>query len=891
MAVNQELAKLVVRLTGDSKQYVKTLEDMERRTAQWKTNTAGQLINAKGQFVSMADAFEGRAADIIRSIERVGRAFKKVGGFVKRLGRNMASLGRSMSLRVTAPLIAMGGFAAKSFATYERSISKVTGLVGISAEETKKLDLAIRQIGPAVGKGPAELADAMFFITSAGLRGQQAIDALNVSAKAAAAGLGETSSVADAVTSAMNAYGAEVLNAEKATDILTAAVREGKLEAGSLAPVLGRLLPSASAMSIEFEQVAGALAVMSRTGLSAAEASTSLQSIMSTLLKPTTEAAKVLDAAGLSMAQLREVAAGPNGLIEVMRILNDRFSDDQLAQIVPNVRALRGVMNVLAQDASIVDGVMQGVANSAGATQAAFDEAAKTLSFTWDQAWSQMQFAMVSFGEAVAPIFSKLSMMINDVAQWLNSLSEEQKRSVAKWAAIAAAAGPFLIILGSILGPIGSLIAQFGILANLQKAYGAATGIAKAATIGLHGALVALATVAFIMAAKAAVDFVQKLTGIRAEIDKIVKETKKWQQDQDKSFGKKMSLIGIEDPAAQQKQLKEMEKDLKKSLDNRTVLLEKLRARWVETRSDFKSAGSREKQFTEMAQVAAEIKKQKEHLEKVGDQIEMNTALMDKQKRDAEKAAQDASPAVEAAGIDPKVEKAMKKKIEALLKSLGKDVALFEFDETTMKDVKRQLADLEHELAQAGMELTDEQKEQLKILRDELAALNKVKDEYDKILEKAKELSAKEIQAMVNRGELKQKDADPLIKKKEEDAKKKAADAAKKVIEGSMTPLQKFKKEVLEIKALVDSGALTKEQAQAAVTKKAKELAKEKKEKPDLNFTRADTFAGAQQRAEIKKQQEAAKQRQKLIDEAKKTADNTWAIANSSNSNSEPANI
>ncbi|BCV00221.1 MAG: hypothetical protein CM15mV33_840 [uncultured marine virus] len=66
-----------------------------------------------------------------------------------------------------------------------------------------------RSAASETGRGPQELADAMFFIASAGLRGATAMEVLNASAKAAAIGLGQTKAVADAATSAVNAYGAE----------------------------------------------------------------------------------------------------------------------------------------------------------------------------------------------------------------------------------------------------------------------------------------------------------------------------------------------------------------------------------------------------------------------------------------------------------------------------------------------------------------------------------------------------------------------------------------------------------------------------------------------------------------------------------------------------------
>ena len=53
-----------------------------------------------------------------------------------------------------------------------------------------------KEVKDATGQ---DLADAMFFITSAGLRGNVALEALTYSAKASAAGLGNTVSISDLI--------------------------------------------------------------------------------------------------------------------------------------------------------------------------------------------------------------------------------------------------------------------------------------------------------------------------------------------------------------------------------------------------------------------------------------------------------------------------------------------------------------------------------------------------------------------------------------------------------------------------------------------------------------------------------------------------------------------
>ena len=111
--------------------------------------------------------------------------------------------------------------------------------------------------------------------------------------------------MADLATSALNAYGIENLSASQATDILTAAVREGKLSADSLAQSMGTVLPVASQLGVGFNEVGATFAAMSRTGTDAAMAATQIRGVLFALLKPTKQAKDTLEEFGLSAAGLR----------------------------------------------------------------------------------------------------------------------------------------------------------------------------------------------------------------------------------------------------------------------------------------------------------------------------------------------------------------------------------------------------------------------------------------------------------------------------------------------------------------------------------------------------------------------------------------------------------
>jgi TP901 family phage tail tape measure protein len=379
------------------------------------------------------------------------------------IGRSMQATGASLTRSVTLPLAGAAAAIVRLGTDFEKNMSFVEGLVGESSQQIAEWSEQLIDLGPKVAKGPVELADSLYYVTSSGIDSAKAMEVVEASARAAAAGLGETGVIADTVTSVINAFGAEAYSATDATDILVAAVKEGKAEADEIAPVLGRLIPIAAAMGIGFEDVAATIAVFSRTGLDAAEASVSLNSIMSTLLKPSKQAQDALKDVGLSFQDLRDMAAKPGGLIEVMRLLDHEFrnNDEGLARIFPNVRAFRGVMNALAQDAGSVDEVFREVRNSTGDTDVAFQVASETIQFRFNAALSAGQGLLISIFEAMKPLIAdgllRLKSVLEDATDAWNGMSTGAQTFMLGASGIAATIGPSLIVLGGMLRLVGGL--------------------------------------------------------------------------------------------------------------------------------------------------------------------------------------------------------------------------------------------------------------------------------------------------------------------------------------------------------------------------------------------------------------------------------------------------
>jgi TP901 family phage tail tape measure protein len=303
--------------------------------------------------------------------------------------------------------IAVGGI--RMATNLETSFAKIQGLVGLTADEVDVLREAAKRLGPQFGQSANDAADALFFITSAGLRGNDAIETLEASLKGAAIGLGDLNTIADLATSAMNAYGPEVLSASKAVDVLAEAVRLGKLEPAELAGSMGQVLPIASAMGISFAEVGAAMAAMSRTGTDASSAATQLRGIMTSILKPTTEAERALRDVGTSSDELRK-SIRERGLLVTLQDLTQRFdgNEEATAKVFGNVRALSGVLDLFGANAEGTMEILAEMTDEVGVLDEAFLIMEDTVGFKAARAFEGIKSVMLEVGDALLPLVSEI---------------------------------------------------------------------------------------------------------------------------------------------------------------------------------------------------------------------------------------------------------------------------------------------------------------------------------------------------------------------------------------------------------------------------------------------------------------------------------------------------
>jgi TP901 family phage tail tape measure protein len=393
---------------------------------------------------------------------------KKLNGASARLadfGKKAQDVGRQMSMSLTLPLAAIGGASAKMAMDFEASMAQIQGLVGIGSEEVRQMGVTAREMAKEMGKSANEAAQALYFITSAGVTGAAAIDTLEMSLKASAVGLGETQVIADLVTSALNAYGTANISAAEATDVMVASVREGKIEADQLADSMGRVLPIASQMGVSFNEVGATFAALSRTGTDASEAATQMRGILSSLLNPSQQAREQLKLLDLTAQGIRDTIRN-DGLLAALEMLTQKFEgNDEAAGIVfGNIRALSGVLDLFGANVDVTRQIFENMTDSTGALSAAFAVTEQTAKFKLNKAIEESKDGMLELGQAIlislAPVLEQLTQSVKQVTTWFSQLQPETKEMIVRFGLLATAIGPVIFAVGKLSVALAFLMAN-----------------------------------------------------------------------------------------------------------------------------------------------------------------------------------------------------------------------------------------------------------------------------------------------------------------------------------------------------------------------------------------------------------------------------------------------
>lgn len=292
-----------------------------------------------------------------RMYDRADRELREYNATQRRAAGQMG-LGASIAGNLTRNLVGLAaayasvhavlrgvGAAARDALEYDAQLTQLNTLAGVQVDLVEQWREQLLQMAGPTRTVVTELTPALFAIASGGTRGAEALDDLRDSAQAASLGLGSAEDIARLATAAYQAYGREAFAAVKPTDIIGKAAEQGSFQVSELVDKMGRSLPIAKAMGVEFGELGGAVAAFTKLGVNVDIAVTGIISLLGQLQAPGEQAKQTFRDIGTSAAELKAQIAD-DGLARTLVDLLAKLeaSGRGAEEVIPNIRALTAAL-------------------------------------------------------------------------------------------------------------------------------------------------------------------------------------------------------------------------------------------------------------------------------------------------------------------------------------------------------------------------------------------------------------------------------------------------------------------------------------------------------------------------------------------------------------------
>ena len=312
----------------------------------------------------------------------------------------------------------------RDFAAFERQMANVSTMLyrGDAMKHLPAYKQQIRELAIEFGEGTETLSKGLYDILSASIDASKAMDVLTVSSRAAQAGLTTTAVAGDAITTILNSYGLSAEYAGKVSSDLFETVQRGKLVFGDLASEIGMVAADAASAGVSLEELLAAVATLTRGGLRAPLAVTSLRALINAFRKPSEEGKKAAAELGFEMNVTTLRAQQLSGMLRILA----KASNEQLAAIFQNRRALTGLATALEQTGGVAEDVGY-IMGSSGADLEAYSKMADTAAKQFERYEEAMKDIRVTIGEAFAPALA-------DGAKAMADFVKDNQRYLERWA-------------------------------------------------------------------------------------------------------------------------------------------------------------------------------------------------------------------------------------------------------------------------------------------------------------------------------------------------------------------------------------------------------------------------------------------------------------------------
>ena len=407
------------------------------------------------------------------------------------LGKTAKSAGKVVAGAAVAAATAVGtlGVAAvKAAAEYETQLANVSTLLsGTEAEiaaRTAEIGNEILDVSNRTGVATENLTDGMYQVISAFGDSADAAKILETAAKSAAAGNATTTDSVNLLSAVTKGYGDTSAEAvQKAADLSFATVRLGQTSFPELAASMGKVIPLASTLGVEQEQLFGAMATLTGVTGSTAEVVTQLKATMQGFLSPSKNMTAALKNLGYKSGQALLESEGLQGALEALKgaVNNDELA---FAGLFSSVEAQTAVLAMAGNQSANLTSKTAEMYEATGAANAAFEKQTDTLAYDIQMIKNLGANFLTQLGTNILPYVRELAEAalpvvqeaLGNIGAYITGTIIPAAKTAAEWA------GEHKDLLLAIAAGVGAAIAAYKVYKTTMTAYNAVMAIYKVVT-------------------------------------------------------------------------------------------------------------------------------------------------------------------------------------------------------------------------------------------------------------------------------------------------------------------------------------------------------------------------------------------------------------------------
>lgn len=345
-------------------------------------------------------------------------------------GKKVDSLGSKIGKLVNPTNLAAAAFtymsyrtvqAVKDFAQFEKSLSKVNTLLGVSREELYKYGDGFIDLSIKTGKAKEEISEGAYQALSAGIADGELLGFLELATKGAIAGYSDVNTAVDGVTTVMNAYGLAVSDTEKIIDLMLKTQEKGKTTLGEMAQYLSDVIPIAASLDIEFSEVTASIATLTAAGTKTPQAITQIKSAMAELAKEGTTANKIFS--NISGQTFPDFIKGGGTFSQALEMMEQYGikTEKSMLDMFSSIEAGNAALGLTGGNAERFSENIKDMGEAAGTLEESYKLATDNMATQWDIFKARIDKDWMELGKGLIIPITFAIKKINDIRAEIDS--------------------------------------------------------------------------------------------------------------------------------------------------------------------------------------------------------------------------------------------------------------------------------------------------------------------------------------------------------------------------------------------------------------------------------------------------------------------------------------